>query len=116
MLNQKILKISFILQMLKQGAAKPSTYAPLKSAAILNVAPQPRKNDDSEPEPEDYVPPPPKASLGDALAQAFVQAKTGNGNSAAANKPEVAKKSGKKGKKMKGQKISLTGSARPIMD
>ena len=112
----KILKISFFLQMLKQGAAKPSTYAPLKSAAILNVVPQPRKNDDSEPEPEDYVPPPPKASLGDALAQAFVQAKTGNGNSAAANKPEVAKKSGKKGKKMKGQKISLTGSARPIMD
>ena len=100
----------------EQGAAKPSTYAPLKSAAILSVAPQPRKNDDSEPEPEDYVPPPPKASLGDALAQAFVQAKTGNGNSAAANKPEVAKKSGKKGKKMKGQKISLTGSARPIMD
>jgi hypothetical protein len=104
------------LQMLKQGAAKPSTYAPLKSAAILSVVPQPRKNDDSEPEPEDYVPPPPKASLGDALAQAFVQAKTGNGNSAAANKPEAAKKSGKKGKKMKGQKISLTGSARPIMD
>lgn len=103
-------------KMLKQGAAKPSTYAPLKSAAILSVVPQPRKNDDSEPEPEDYVPPPPKASLGDALAQAFVQAKTGNGNSAAANKPEVAKKSGKKGKKMKGQKISLTGSARPIMD
>jgi hypothetical protein len=115
--KQRILKIcSFVLQMLKQGAAKPSTYAPLKSAAILSVVPQPRKNDDSEPEPEDYVPPPPKASLGDALAQAFVQAKTGNGNSAAANKPEVAKKSGKKGKKMKGQKISLTGSGRPIMD
>merc|ERR1711956_107372 len=91
-------------KMLKQGASKPSTYAPLKSAAILGVVPQPRKNDDSEPEPEDYVPPPPKASLGDALAQAFVQAKTGNGNSAAANKPEVAKKSGKKGKKMKGSK------------
>merc|ERR1712021_180841 len=105
-------------KMLKKGAAKPSVHAPeaLKSSAIFNVAPKPSKNDDSEPEPEDYIPPPPKASLGDALAQAFVQAKTGNGNSAADNKPEVAKKSGKKGKKMKGQKISLTGSARPIMD
>lgn len=103
-------------KMLKQGVAKPSAYDPEagKSAAILNVALKPRKNDDSEPEPEDYIPPPPKASLGDALAQAFEHAKS-SGNSVAA--PENSgKKSSKKGKKMKGQKISLTGSARPIMD
>ena len=32
-----------------------------------------RKDSDSEPEPEGYVPPPPQASLGDALAQALNQ-------------------------------------------
>lgn len=104
-------------KMLKQGVAKPSAYAPetVKSSAILNVAPKARKNDDSEPEPEDYIPPPPKASLGDALAQAFEHAKS-SGNSVAAPENSGGKKSSKKGKKMKGQKISLTGSARPIMD
>jgi len=105
-------------KMLKQGVSKPSSYAPEtpKSSASLNVAPpKPRKNDDSEPEPEDYVPPPPKASLGDALAQAFEHAKS-SGNSVATPEPSGGRKSNKKGKKMKGQKISLTGSARPIMD
>jgi len=103
-------------KMLKKGAAKPSTYAPeaLKSSAMFNVAPKPSKNDDSEPEPEDYIPPPPKASLGDALAQALENAKSsGNGNSVAAPASTSGgggKKSNKKGKKMKGQKISLTGS------
>ena len=32
-----------------------------------------RRDSDSEPEPEGYVPPPPQASLGDALAQALNQ-------------------------------------------
>jgi len=105
-------------KMLKQGVSKPSAYTPstVKSSAIFNVAPKPRKNEDSEPEPEDYVPPPPKASLGDALAQAFEHAAKSSGNSVATPETSGGKKSNKKGKKMKGQKISLTGSARPIMD
>ena len=56
--------------MLRQGAANPSTPAtfsrsetfPSFSSATPRVA---KKNEDSEPEPEDYVPPPPKASLGE---------------------------------------------------
>merc|ERR1712156_1090336 len=109
-------------KMLRQGVAKPSTRttAPIKSTLMSGVV-KATKNEDSEPEPEDYVPPPPKTSLGDALAQAFEQAKTTSGsssstlyNSTLSN--STAKKSSKKGKKMKGQKISLTGSARPIMD
>jgi len=105
-------------KMLKQGVSKPSAYTPstVKSSAIFNIAPKPRKNEDSEPEPEDYVPPPPKASLGDALAQAFEHAAKSSGNSVATPETSGGKKSNKKGKKMKGQKISLTGSARPIMD
>ena len=104
--------------MLKQGVGKPSAYTPsaVKSSAIFNIAPKPRKNEDSEPEPEDYVPPPPKASLGDALAQAFEHVAKSSGNSVATPETSGGKKSNKKGKKMKGQKISLTGSARPIMD
>jgi len=110
-------------KMLKKGPAKPSSYAPstaTKSAATIlgSVAPKPRKNEDSEPEPEDYVPPPPKTSLGDALAQAFEQAKTGS--KSADSQPDVGintgTKSSKKGKKMKGQKIALTGHARPVKD
>merc|ERR1711976_162092 len=58
-------------KMLKTGVAKPSTYIP-KSQTFPSLTP--KKNEDSEPEPEDYVPPPPKASLGDALAHAFAQA------------------------------------------
>merc|ERR1712024_42419 len=92
-------------KMLKSGVAKPSTYVP-RSQTFPSLTP--KKNEDSEPEPEDYVPPPPKANLGDALAHALSQATiSGNGKSKTSN--------GKK-KKMKGQKISLTGSARPMMD
>ena len=36
-----------------------------------------RRDSDSEPEPEGYVPPPPQASLGDALAQALNQVREG---------------------------------------
>ena len=56
----------------------------------------------------DYVTPPPNANLGDVIAHALSQATTtGNGNSKDSN--------GKK-KKMRGQTISLNGSARPMMD
>jgi len=97
-------------RMLKEGVGKPQSLptALPRSETFPSAFPTlTTKTEDSEPEPEDYVPPPPKTSLGDALAHAFAQATTisGNGNS----------KSGKK-KKMKGQKISLTGSARPMMD
>jgi len=105
-------------RMLKQGAAKPSTSAtaltfprsetfPSLSSATPKAA---KKNEDSEPEPEDYVPPPPKANLGDALAHALSQA-TISGNTNGKSKTSNGKK-----KKMKGQKISLTGSSRPMMD
>lgn len=90
--------------MLKQGVAKPSQ---LRQAPKVNREEAKQSKEDSEPEPEGYVPPPPIANLGDALAQAMAQASIKPGNS---NKPS------KKSKKMKGQKISLTGSARPLMD
>merc|ERR1739848_648749 len=105
-------------KMLRQGVAKPSAHAAPVKSTLMSVVAKATKNDDSEPEPEDYVPPPPKASLGDALAQAFEQAKTtssGN-NSTFPDATTAMKKSSKKSKKMKGQKISLTGSASPIMD
>jgi len=89
-------------KMLREGVAKPSVYAPKASVPAAS------KNPDSEPDPEDYVPPPPKASLGDALAHAFAQATISNA--------AETKKNSKKSKKMKGQKISLTSSARPMMD
>jgi len=98
--------------MLKQGVAKPSTYV-RRSETFLTLE-QP-KNDDSEPEPEGYVPPPPKASLGDALAHAFAQATTIAPSTANNEQPKSV--GGKKNKKkMKGQKISLTASSRPLMD
>ena len=101
--------------MLKEGAAKPSAAAAMalpRSETFPALAPiSAKKHDDSEPEtmPEDYVPPPPKASFGDALAHAFEQATTISGNK------NTTTSKGKK-KKMKGQKISLTGSFRPMRD
>ena len=71
---------------------------------------------DSEPEPEGYVPPPPKQTIGDALAQALQQACTldveTEGHDANAN-PGAQSSGKKKGKKMKGKKISLFAAARP---
>ena len=111
--------------MLKEGVPQPDEYIvrihhkQSKPAAAksfprsetlpsLSASPKAtKKNEDLEPEPEDYVPPPPKANLGDAMAHALSQA-TISGS-------EKSKSNGKK-KKMKGQKISLTGSARPMMD
>ena len=48
--------------------AKSSAQATVKSTFMSTVA-KLTKNDDSEPEPEDYDPPTPKASVGDVLAQ-----------------------------------------------
>lgn len=90
-------------KMLREGVAKPSS----SKVATLTTS---SKNVDSEPEPEDYVPPPPKTNLGDALAHAFAQATITTACTAGV---ETKKK---KSKKMKGQKISLTSSARPMMD
>ena len=101
--------------MLKQGPASASSRSCTAPKPVLNLAPKTAaKNEDSEPEPEDYVPPPPKASLGDALAAAFAQATTVSGGEN--NGTSGSKKSSKKNKRMKGQKIVLTGSARPMMD
>jgi len=102
-------------RMLREGAAKSSAPATAlsfpRSETFPSLSATPKaakKNEDSEPEPEDYVPPPPKANLGDALAHALSQATiSGNGKSKTSN--------GKK-KKMKGQKISLTGSANPMRE
>lgn len=94
-------------KMLKEGVARPSAIPPPPppGASMKAIV----KNEDSEPEPEGYVPPPPKANLGDALAHAFAVQASISAPTAAGPKP-------KKGKKMKGQKISLTGPARPMMD
>lgn len=101
-------------RMLKEGAAKPSAAMALpRSETFPALTPiSVKKHDDSEPEtmPEEYVPPPPKASFGDALAHAFEQATTISGNKNTTNSTK-----GKK-KKMKGQKISLTGNFRPLRD
>merc|ERR1712227_355647 len=71
---------------------------------------------DSEPEVEGYVPPPPKQSIGDALAQALEQACTvdnSNAVSEGSTNPAGQTSSKKKGKKMKGKKILLSSGARP---
>jgi len=67
------------------------------------LASRPRKDSEDEAEPEGYVPPPPTASLGDALAQALARADGSGGNK-------------KKGKKFRGKPISLTsGPPRPVI-
>ncbi len=61
---------------------------------------------DSEPEPEDYVPPPPQATIGDTLALALERA--------AIQQVDEEVRGKKKKKKSKGTKISLTGAPRPL--
>jgi hypothetical protein len=77
----------------------------LRLKLIHKIDPRPRgpsTGHDSDPEPEDYVPPPPKANIGDLLAHALER-------SALKEESSTAAKPSKKGKRMKGQKISLTG-------
>ena len=96
--------------MLKEGVAQPAaakSFPRSETLPSLSASPKAtKKNEDLEPEPEDYVPPPPKANLGDAMAHALSQAISGS---------EKSKSNGKK-KKMKGRTISLTGSACPNLD
>ena len=102
--------------MLKQGVAKPSTYVRRSETfPSLSTTGHNPKTEDSEPEPEDYVPPPPKASLGDALAHAFAQAVTVAPTADLPDQPKSVGGGKKNKKKMKGQKISLTASARPLI-
>ena len=110
--------------MLREGAAKQSTQVPTISKSetfpgLLSLYPTPKlrkaTHSDSEPELEDYVPPPPKQSLGDALAQALEQACTVDAATNNTNEPDrtTASSGKKKGKKMKGKKILLSSGARP---
>jgi hypothetical protein len=111
-------------KMLREGAAKQSTQVPTTSKSetfpgLLSLYPTPKlrkaTHSDSEPELEDYVPPPPKQSLGDALAQALEQACTVEAATNNTNEPDrtTASSGKKKGKKMKGKKILLSSGARP---
>jgi hypothetical protein len=111
-------------KMLREGAAKQSTQVPTISKSetfpgLLSLYPTPKlrkaTHSDSEPELEDYVPPPPKQSLGDALAQALEQACTVDAATNKTNEPDrtIATSGKKKGKKMKGKKILLSSGARP---
>merc|ERR1712223_484046 len=110
-------------KMLREGAAKPSTQTPTISKSetfpgLLSLYPTAKlrkaTHSDSEPELEDYVPPPPKLSLGDALAQALEQACTVDAATNKTNEPDrtIATSGKKKGKKMKGKKILLSSGAR----
>ena len=111
--------------MLRTSTAKPSKpeCSVIKSETfpgLLSLYPKLKQSknvhSDSEPEVEGYVPPPPKQSIGDALAQALEQACTLD-NSNVVNEGSTngeGQASGKKkGKKMKGKKILLSSGARP---
>ena len=112
-------------QMLRTSAAKPSKpeCSVTKSETfpgLLSLYPKLKQSknvhSDSEPEIEGYVPPPPKQSIGDALAQALEQACTfdnSNAVSEGSTNPAGQTSSKKKGKKMKGKKILLSSGARP---
>ena len=94
-------------RMLREGVARPSQpqNAWMKKSETFPALSSTSHMVDSDPEPEGYVPPPPQASIGDALALALEKASL-KGNS--------ENKSGKKkGKKNKGIKIILGGPPRP---
>jgi hypothetical protein len=114
-------------KMLREGVAKPSkplstvskseTFPGLLSLKVTTRMRKPAHSD-SEPELEDYVPyvPPPKQSIGDALAQALEQACTVDATSGKNDAPTnsgIQASGKKKSKKMKGRKISLFSAARP---
>jgi len=73
----------------------------VKPLSARTIPTQQHQDSDGEPEPEGYVPPPERASLGDTLAAALHAAGGGGG----------AGGSGKKGKKGRGKPILLTGGA-----
>merc|ERR1712038_1811293 len=109
-------------KMLRTSTAKPSQpeCSVIKSETfpgLLSLYPKLKQSknvhSDSEPEVEGYVPPPPKQSIGDALAQALEQACTlDNSNVANESTNAEGQASGKKkGKRMKGKKILLSSGA-----
>jgi len=73
----------------------------VKPLSARTIPTQQHQDSDGEPEPEGYVPPPERASLGDTLAAALHAAGGGGGGGG----------SGKKGKKGRGKPILLTGGA-----
>jgi len=78
----------------------------VKPLSARTIPTQQHQDSDGEPEPEGYVPPPERASLGDTLAAALHAAGGGGGGGG----------SGKRGKKGRGKPILLTGGApRPIL-
>jgi len=93
-------------KMLREGAAKGPRPAPpiVHRSETFPVfgASRHLSGHDSDPEPEDYIPPPQMANIGDLLAHALERSTIKDEGSA-------GKSGGKKSKKMKGQKISLTG-------
>lgn len=84
------------------------TWTSLGSVHPLSTRTRPTTQPDSdgEPEPEGYVPPPQRASLGDTLAAALQAADTGTGKNNASTST-----GGKKGKKGRGKQILVTGGA-----
>merc|ERR1711892_1608450 len=82
------------------------TWTSLGSVQPLaaRTRPTPLAESDGEPEPEGYVPPPERASLGDTLAAALQVADTTNINS-----NTNGGGGGKKGKKGRGKQILVTG-------
>ena len=89
---------------LRDGMAEPRPQTIPRSETfpyISSHVPRIKRNSDSEPEPEGYVPPPEMQTLGDALASALQRANGG------LSKDKTSSK--KKGKKMKGTKINLFG-------
>ena len=78
------------------GSVKPlQTLRNVKNVGTVKT------DSDQEPDNEDYVPPPPAASLGDTLAAALLAAEDGQTNS-------KGKKGGKKGR---GKTVMLSGGA-----
>lgn len=89
-------------KMLREGIARPTRMISVRpsEAQFTPSQQRPRHISGEESEPEDYIPPPPKANIGDVLAQAL-EMSTIQESSAPSQK--------KKGKKLKGKSISLTG-------
>jgi len=117
-------------KMLRQGGGGPRSIAntakPMSRseafpamAAMLAPPPLPRRvrqaSESSEGPGEDYVPPPPTQSIGDALANALQRASIAEDAGASDVTGNGSGSGKKKAKKTKGKKIDLFCSARPIL-
>lgn len=99
-------------RMVRDGRAGPPNPPPVttikRSETVPSLSGNRRRGSEGEmDDPESYVPPPPQASIGDALALALERA-------ASIGSTEENKK-GKKGKKYRGTKVALTSSVRPTV-